>query len=87
MAVPSTIVYGTWYCLGNIRDRNWYGPDGMEHLRTTKEPKQAIPTFAETVALLMKVRTYPPEFSSEMRSHHNRFSCSPRIGMSRSMST
>ena len=27
----------------------------MEHLRTLAEPKQAIPTFAETVALLMKV--------------------------------
>ncbi|EIW61590.1 PLC-like phosphodiesterase [Trametes versicolor FP-101664 SS1] len=38
---------------GNIRDRNWHGPDGMEHLKTKKEPKQSIPTFAETVALLM----------------------------------
>ncbi|CDO73826.1 hypothetical protein BN946_scf185015.g155 [Trametes cinnabarina] len=39
---------------GNIRDQNWYGPDGMEHLWTTKEPKQHIPTFVETVDLLMK---------------------------------
>ncbi|KAH8118424.1 PLC-like phosphodiesterase [Phellopilus nigrolimitatus] len=39
---------------GLIREKNWYGPDGMEHARTKKEPKQAIPTFAETVALLMK---------------------------------
>jgi hypothetical protein len=29
----------------------------MEHVRTVKEPKQAIPTFAETIALLMLVRT------------------------------
>jgi len=27
----------------------------MQHVRTIKEPKQTIPTFAETVALLMKV--------------------------------
>ena len=27
----------------------------MQHIRTKKHPKQAIPTFAETVALLMKV--------------------------------
>ncbi|KAI0787128.1 PLC-like phosphodiesterase [Irpex lacteus] len=39
---------------GFIKERNWYGEDGMEHLRTIKEPKQSIPTFAETVTLLMK---------------------------------
>ncbi|KAJ7109446.1 PLC-like phosphodiesterase [Mycena epipterygia] len=39
---------------GAIKDCNWYGPDGMEHARTKKEPKQSIPTFAETVTLLMK---------------------------------
>jgi len=39
---------------GLIREKLWYGPEGMEHLRTTKEPKQSIPTFAETVALLMQ---------------------------------
>ena len=41
--------------LGLIRERLWYGPGGMEHLRTTKKPEQSIPTFAETVTLLMKV--------------------------------
>jgi hypothetical protein len=40
---------------GAIKNRNYYGPDGMEHCRTKKEPKQPIPTFVETVALLMKV--------------------------------
>lgn len=30
----------------------------MEHLRTVKEPKQPIPTFVETVALLMKVEGF-----------------------------
>ncbi|KAJ6547631.1 PLC-like phosphodiesterase [Mycena capillaripes] len=39
---------------GAIKDSNWYGPDGMEHARTKKEPKQSIPTFSETLALLMK---------------------------------
>ncbi|KZT29367.1 PLC-like phosphodiesterase [Neolentinus lepideus HHB14362 ss-1] len=39
---------------GLIRERYWYGPDGMEHVRTKKEPKQAIPTFPETIELLMK---------------------------------
>jgi len=39
---------------GFIKEKNWYGPDGMEQLRTTKEPTQSIPTFAETIALLMK---------------------------------
>ena len=41
--------------VGLIRERNWYGADGMEHARTKKEPQQSIPTFAETVELLMKV--------------------------------
>ncbi|EPQ59044.1 PLC-like phosphodiesterase [Gloeophyllum trabeum ATCC 11539] len=39
---------------GFIRERYWYGKDGMEHVRTKKEPRQAIPTFPETVELLMK---------------------------------
>ena len=41
---------------GTIRERNWFGKDGMEHVRTVKEPKQTIPTFSQTVELLMKVR-------------------------------
>ena len=40
---------------GLIRDRAWFGEGGMEHVRTVKEPKQSIPTFIETVELLMKV--------------------------------
>lgn len=39
---------------GLIRERNWYGDDGMQHCRTIKEPPQAIPTFQETIALLMR---------------------------------
>jgi phosphatidylglycerol phospholipase C len=39
--------------VGLIRERNWFGEDGMEHVRTIKEPKQPMPTFAEVIALLM----------------------------------
>ncbi|KAF9067674.1 PLC-like phosphodiesterase [Rhodocollybia butyracea] len=39
---------------GAIKDRTWYGESGMENVRTRKEPKQSIPTFAETVTLLMQ---------------------------------
>jgi glycerophosphoryl diester phosphodiesterase len=41
---------------GNIRDLDWYGEKGMMNARTVKGPKQAIPTFKETIDLLMKVR-------------------------------
>lgn len=37
----------------------WCGEGGMEHVRTLKEPRQAIPTFAQTIELLMKVNEYP----------------------------
>ena len=48
-----------FFCFtGQIRERDWYGPGGMEHVRTVKRPKQSIPTFVETVALLMKVSTH-----------------------------
>jgi phosphatidylglycerol phospholipase C len=43
---------------GTIRERDWYGEDGMQHARTKKEPKQSIPTFEQTVELLMKVRLF-----------------------------
>jgi hypothetical protein len=45
---------------GEIKECNWYGPGGMEHARTKKEPKQSIPTFSETLELLMKV--FPSAF-------------------------
>ena len=41
--------------LGLIRERNWHGAGGMENAKTKKTPQQSIPTFAETVDLLMKV--------------------------------
>ncbi|KDQ08240.1 hypothetical protein BOTBODRAFT_38071 [Botryobasidium botryosum FD-172 SS1] len=39
---------------GAIRELDWHGEQGMQHVRTIKEPRQSIPTFAETIALLMK---------------------------------
>ncbi|KAI0722665.1 PLC-like phosphodiesterase [Earliella scabrosa] len=52
---------------GKIREQRWYGPDGMEHLRTLAEPKQAIPTFAETVALLMKPENRHVTFNIDVK--------------------
>lgn len=59
-AVPSSVTItltvfpsGT----GQIKEREWYGEKGMQHARTIKLPKQGIPTFRETIGLLMKVRS------------------------------
>jgi hypothetical protein len=41
--------------VGLISERKWLGTNGMEHVRTVREPKQAIPTFEQTIALLMQV--------------------------------
>ncbi|KAH7887507.1 PLC-like phosphodiesterase [Phlebopus sp. FC_14] len=52
---------------GLIRERNWYGKDGMEHLLTIKKPQQSIPTFAETVALLMKPENQHVKFNVDVK--------------------
>lgn len=39
---------------GPINARNYYGQDGLEHVRTLKEPVQQIPTFKELCTLLME---------------------------------
>ncbi|EIN10494.1 PLC-like phosphodiesterase [Punctularia strigosozonata HHB-11173 SS5] len=52
---------------GIIRELDWYGPEGMEHLRTIKEPKQPIPTFAETVELLMKPENRHVKFNVDVK--------------------
>lgn len=38
-----------------IRESTWNGDNGIHKARTIKTPRQAIPTFVETVGLLMKV--------------------------------
>ncbi|KAI0774560.1 PLC-like phosphodiesterase [Fomes fomentarius] len=52
---------------GTIKEQKWYGPDGMEHLRTIAEPKQSIPTFAETVELLMKPENQHATFNVDVK--------------------
>ncbi|KAI0049415.1 PLC-like phosphodiesterase [Auriscalpium vulgare] len=52
---------------GLIRERVWYGQDGMEHARTTKEPKQSIPTFVETVSLLMQPENRHVKFNVDVK--------------------
>lgn len=37
---------------GFIREQDW--SNGIEHVRTTKEPRQQIPTFHQVCDLLMK---------------------------------
>ncbi|KAG8693620.1 hypothetical protein FRC08_009000 [Ceratobasidium sp. 394] len=47
---------------GLIREKNWVGD--MENTRTVREPKQAIPTFAETVELLMRPENQHAQFNA-----------------------
>ncbi|KAF5392642.1 hypothetical protein D9757_001069 [Collybiopsis confluens] len=43
----------------------------MEHVRTVKEPRQAIPTFAETVTLLMKPENHHVKFNIDVKPQNN----------------
>ncbi|KAG6897176.1 hypothetical protein C0992_003565 [Termitomyces sp. T32_za158] len=52
---------------GQIKDLNWHGEQGMQHLRTIKSPKQAIPTFAETIALLMRPENLHAKFNVDVK--------------------
>ncbi|KAL1747243.1 PLC-like phosphodiesterase [Schizophyllum fasciatum] len=56
---------------GLIRERNWYGADGIEHVRTKQEPVQAIPTFAETVALLMRPENMHVVFDVDIKPQND----------------
>lgn len=58
-------------CKGLIRERKWYGDDGMEHLLTIKEPRQSIPTFAETIALLMKSENQHVKFNVDVKAQND----------------
>lgn len=57
--------------LGLIREQSWYGENGMQHLRTVKTPKQSIPTFAETVTLLMKPENLHVKFNVDVKIQNN----------------
>jgi len=52
---------------GFIKDRVWYGPDGMEHVRTLKAPRQSIPTFIETLDLLMLPENQHVKFNVDVK--------------------
>ncbi|RPD66866.1 PLC-like phosphodiesterase [Lentinus tigrinus ALCF2SS1-7] len=52
---------------GKIKEQNWYGSDGMQHLRTTAKPEQSIPTFAETVELLMRPENRHATFNVDVK--------------------
>jgi len=52
---------------GQIKERDWYGPEGIEHVRTIKLPKQAIPTFAQTVELLMRPENQHVKFNVDVK--------------------
>ncbi|KAJ7343417.1 PLC-like phosphodiesterase [Mycena albidolilacea] len=56
---------------GKINDSNWYGPDGMQNARTKKEPKQSIPTFIETLALLMKPENVHIHFNIDIKPNND----------------
>ncbi|KAK0230250.1 PLC-like phosphodiesterase [Armillaria fumosa] len=56
---------------GKIKERRWYGEDGIEHVRTRKAPVQAIPTFAETVALLMKPENLHVKFNVDVKPQND----------------
>ncbi|KAI9513305.1 PLC-like phosphodiesterase [Russula earlei] len=55
---------------GLIREREWYGPKGMMHVRTIKEPKQPIPTFKETLDLLMKPENQHVKFNIDVKVYN-----------------
>ncbi|KAA1466524.1 PLC-like phosphodiesterase [Dentipellis sp. KUC8613] len=56
---------------GLIREKNWYGEGGMENVRTVKKPQQAIPTFAETVTLLMKPENQHVKFNVDVKVYND----------------
>nr|GAT59327.1 predicted protein [Mycena chlorophos] len=52
---------------GLIRERRWFGEEGMHAVRTAKAPHQPIPTFEETVALLMLPENQHANFNVDVK--------------------
>lgn len=52
---------------GEIKERNWFGDDGMQHIRTKKEPIQPIPLFVETIELLMRPENHHVRFNVDVK--------------------
>ncbi|KAG6854448.1 hypothetical protein C0991_006527 [Blastosporella zonata] len=57
--------------VGHIKEREWYGEKGMQHVRTTKLPKQSIPTFVETIALLMLPENQHAKFNVDVKPQND----------------
>lgn len=58
---------------GKIKELPWFGPPGvgMEHVRTKKEPKQGIPTFEDTLNLLMKPENQHALFNIDVKPQND----------------
>ncbi|KZT60149.1 PLC-like phosphodiesterase [Calocera cornea HHB12733] len=56
---------------GLIREQNYHGENGMEHVRTRKEPQQPIPTFQGTVELLMKPENKHLKFNIDVKVYND----------------
>ncbi|KII94631.1 hypothetical protein PLICRDRAFT_127699 [Plicaturopsis crispa FD-325 SS-3] len=56
---------------GAIKEKAWYGENGIQNVRTFKEPKQPIPTFAETVALLMLPENRHVKFNIDVKVYND----------------
>ncbi|KAG9015562.1 hypothetical protein FRB94_000167 [Tulasnella sp. JGI-2019a] len=50
-----------------IRDSHWHGERGIHQARTIKTPRQAIPTFAQTVELLMQPENRHVKFNVDVK--------------------
>ncbi|KAF9478389.1 PLC-like phosphodiesterase [Pholiota conissans] len=56
---------------GRIKDQNWNGENGLQHVRTKKEPKQAIPTFAQAIELLMRPENLHVKFNIDVKADND----------------
>lgn len=54
---------------GFIREQQW--SNGIEHIRTTKEPKQQIPTFHQVCDLLMKPENMHVKLNIDIKPDNN----------------
>ncbi|ELU38375.1 1-acylglycerol-3-phosphate O-acyltransferase [Rhizoctonia solani AG-1 IA] len=54
---------------GLIREKRWTGD--MENVRTVREPKQAIPTFEQTIELLMRPDNRHVTFNVDVKPHND----------------
>jgi len=56
---------------GLIRERNWFGADGMQHLRTLRQPCQPIPTFNQALQLLTEPENRHITFNVDVKVYND----------------